>query len=187
MENDPVGNWLLDWFTERSITDMRTFCAMEEVEVIGLGDDIGMQTGMMMSVPFWRQHFKPRLARVIDTIRELRGDSVLIRYHSDGDITDVIPDLLELGVDILNPVQPECMDVPGILRRYRDRCAFWGMIGTQSTLPHGSPADVRAVLHQLADLAREGVRLVASPTHVVEPDVPWENVEALDEIFRIRL
>jgi uroporphyrinogen decarboxylase len=187
MDENPVGEWLLDWFMERSIRDMKTFCAIEEVEVIGLGDDIGMQTGMMMSVPFWREHLKPRLANVIRAIRGLRGDTVLVRYHSDGDIRDVIPDLIEIGVDILNPVQPECMDVAEILRKYREKCAFWGMIGTQSTLPHGNPGDVQRVIHQLLDLARQGVRLVAAPTHVLEPDVPWENIRAMDEIRRLRI
>jgi len=187
MDEDPVGNWLLDWFTERSICDMKAFCAVEELEVIALGDDIGMQTGMMMAVPFWREHFKPRLAKVIRAIRELRGDSIRVRYHSDGDIRDVIPDLIEIGVDILNPVQPECMDVSTILRKYRNQCAFWGMIGTQSTMPHGKPEDVRRVIQQLHDLAVEGTRLVAAPTHVLEPDVPWENIEALTGVLDMPL
>lgn len=186
MEDDPVGNWLLDRFTRRSMAEGIEFCR-RGVDVIALGDDIGMQTGMMMSVPFWRQHLKPRLHRVIQAIRDHGGDRILISYHSDGDIRDVVPDLLELGVDILNPVQPECMEVDTILRTYKDDCAFWGMLGTQSTFPHGSPEDVRTALRELASLAREGCRIVAAPTHVLEPDVPWENIEALDEVFHLPL
>jgi uroporphyrinogen decarboxylase len=178
IEGNGIGDWLLDWFTDRSIITVDAY-ARAGADVIALGDDVGTQRGMMMSVPFWREHLKPRLKKVIDAIRAAETKHTWVRYHSDGDIRPIINDLVEIGVDILNPVQPECMPVPELIAEHRHHLAFWGMIGTQTTMPFGSPDDVRRVVRQLAEWARDGVRLVAFPTHMLEPDVPWENIEAL--------
>lgn len=178
LEENPVGEWLLEWFTRRSEQAAAAF-TRAGADCIGLGDDVGTQRGMMMSATLWRQHFKPRLARVIRTIRATETDKVWIRYHSDGDIRDIIPDLIEIGVDILNPVQPECMPVADTVRTYSGQMAFWGMIGTQTTMPFGSPADVRTAVGECLKLASEGARIVIAPTHVLEPDVSWENISAL--------
>jgi uroporphyrinogen decarboxylase len=186
MEENEVGQWLLDYMTRRSIEVAKAYAAAG-VDVIWLGDDIGMQNGMLMSPAFWRTHFKPRLQQVIDAARAAASGELYLMYHSDGNIEPVIDELFDMGIDILNPVQPECLDVEKILTTYRDRGAFWGMIGTQSTLPHGSPADVRAAVEQLRSLAEDGIRVVCAPTHVVEPDVPWDNVMALVEAARVPL
>jgi len=183
IEENGIAGWLLDWFTERSIR-MARIAAASGVDVIGLGDDVGTQRGMMMSVEFWREHLKPRLKKVIDTIRAAQNQHVYVRYHSDGDIRLVIDDLLEIGVDILNPVQPECMPVDDVISSHKDRLGFWGMVGTQTTMPFGSPDDVRAVVAECACHARQGAAVIVAPTHVLEPDVPWENIEALVEALR---
>lgn len=188
-DGNGIADWLLDWFTERSCQAGRAF-ARVGIDVCGLGDDVGMQTGMMLSVPMWRQHLKPRLARVIAAIREASGDrKVWVHYHSDGNIMPIIPELIEIGVDILNPVQPECMEVGELARRYAPALAFSGMIGTQSTLPFGTPAEVRHRVREIAALHREhGARVMLAPTHVIEPDVPFANLLALvEEVKSIRL
>jgi uroporphyrinogen decarboxylase len=183
-EENPVGKWLLDWFTERSKIVARHMVAAGFL-LIRLGDDIGTQQSMLLSVPTWRRHLQPRLREVIRAIREAPGgENVLIAYHSDGAIHDVIPDLIDTGIDILNPVQPECLDVAHTLHTYKDRLGFWGMIGTQTTLPFGSPEEIRATVHMLADAARNGVRLIAAPTHVIEPDVPFENLKVLADAIQ---
>ena len=98
--------------------------------------------------------------------------------HSDGEVSSFIPEYLEIGVDILNPVQPECNDLAAIGRQYGDRLSFWGGIGTQSTMPFGTPEDVRRKVREVqAALGARGGLLLA-PTHILEPEVPWENVEA---------
>ncbi len=175
-----VAEFLMDWFTERSIAVSRAMvCA--GADVIRLGDDIGMQHTMLMSASMWRENLKPRLARVIRALREeeqARGRKVWVFYHSDGDIRSVIPELIEVGVDILNPLQPECMPVKQIVETYKDRAAFWGIIGTQTTMPHGTTADVERSVDEVADLVRAGARIVVAPTHVLEPDVPDANVLA---------
>lgn len=183
MGNEGISDWLLDFMTLRSMMSAGAY-ARAGVDVIWLGDDIGMQTGMLMAPDFWRKHLKPRLAKVIEAIRANETGRTFVMYHSDGNIEAVIDELLEIGVDILNPVQPECMDVAKIVSRYGDRCAFWGMIGTQSVLPHGTPDEVRQKVRQICEFASRGTRVICSPTHVIEPDVPWENLMALVETPR---
>lgn len=183
IEGNPVGDWLLDWFTERSICKAR-IAARAGIDIVALGDDVGTQRGMMMSVDFWREHLRPRLQRVIDSVRAAQQRHVYIRYHSDGDIRPIIDDLAEMGVDILNPVQPECMPVAEVVAQHKHHLAFWGMVGTQTTMPFGSTAEVRAAVEECAHFAREGSVVVVAPTHVLEPDVPWENIRAFVDAVR---
>jgi len=183
MDQNRIADWLLDWFTHRSIACVRAMCRAG-VDVIQLGDDIATQRGMMMSVPFWREHLRPRLKRVIDAVRACQQKPTPVYYHSDGDVRDVIEDLADIGVDILNPVQPECMPIDEVIAKHRNRIAFWGCIGTQSTMPFGSPSDVRQEIERLAAHARQGAAVIIAPTHVLEPDVPWENIVALADAVR---
>lgn len=178
IDGNGIADWLLDWFTHRAEVSVRHY-VRSGVDIVWLGDDVGTQRGMMMAVPFWREHLKPRLARVIKAARDCQIEPFWVAYHSDGDIGPIIEDLIEIGVDILNPVQPECMPVQETISKYRDRLAFWGMVGTQTTMPFGTTSDVRAAVDELRELARNGARIVLSPTHAIEPDVPWENLEML--------
>ena len=183
IEGNGISDWLLDWFTRQSVR-RASLLAAAGVDVIGLGDDVGTQRGMMMSVEFWREHLKPRLKQVIDAIRATQKEHVYVRYHSDGDIRWIVEDLVEIGVDILNPVQPECMPLAEVIPQHDHHLGFWGMIGTQTTMPFGTPADVQAAVAECASYARQGSRIIVAPTHVLEPDVPWENIQALVEAVR---
>jgi uroporphyrinogen decarboxylase len=178
MEENGISDWLLDYFTQRSCTAMISYCEAG-VDVIQLGDDVGTQRGLMMAPDYWREHLKPRLARVVGTIRKHQKRHTWVFYHSDGDVEPIIEDLIEIGIDILNPVQPECMDAAKLAEQYGGRIAFWGMVGTQTTMPFGSPQDVRDRVAQIVDLAQQGASVVVAPTHVIEPEVPWENILAL--------
>lgn len=180
MEGEPVGTWLLDWFTQRAVLGVEAY-ARAGVDIVLLGDDIGTQRGMLMGVGFWREHFKPRLAKVVAAARRAQRAPLWVAYHSDGDIRPVLDDLIEVGIDILNPVQPECMPLQELVERYRADLAFYGMIGTQTTLPFGTEADVREAVSAIRRWARAGARVIVAPTHVVEPDVPWANLKALVE------
>jgi uroporphyrinogen decarboxylase len=117
------------------------------------------------------------LASVIEAAKEANPE-VLIFYHSCGYIEPIIPDLIEIGVDILNPVQPESMDPERIKKLYGNELAFWGTIGTQTTLPFGTPDEVRQEVKRMIETVGDGGGLLISPTHVIEPDVPWENIMA---------
>ena len=92
---------------------------------------------------------------------------------------DIIPELIEIGVDVLNPVQPECVDPVALKEQYGDRLSFWGTIGTQTTMPVGTPEEVRENVRHMIETVGKGGGLLVAPTHLLEPEVPWENIEAL--------
>jgi uroporphyrinogen decarboxylase len=176
MDNPEPAEVLLDRIVETRI-QQTVHLASSGVDVLRLGDDIASQRGMLMSLPTWRKWLKPRLADVIEAARKANPD-VLIFYHTDGNATAAVPDLIEIGVEILNPVQPECMDLASLKVRYGSDLSFWGTIGTQTTLPFGTTEDVRAeVKTHIAEVGSGGGLLLA-PTHTIEPEVPWENVLA---------
>lgn len=179
-----VADWLLDWFTHRACVAIRHYCAAG-VDVVFLGDDVGTQRGMMMAIPFWREHLKPRLAKVIAEVRRHETKHTWLAYHSDGDVTPIVEELIEIGVELLNPVQPECMDVFELASRFSGRLGYWGMIGTQTTMPFGTPDDVRQTVRNLRRLAMLGEQVVLAPTHVIEPDVPWENLKVLADEAKV--
>jgi uroporphyrinogen decarboxylase len=124
-----------------------------------------------------------RWRRVWQAVKEINPNCA-IRYHSDGNIIDIVGDLIEAGVDILNPLQPECLDVDAIHDRYGDRLTFDGCIGTQSTMPFGTADDVRARVREVIDRYGPNGGLIISPTHVLEPEVPIENIDALFQAVR---
>ena len=147
------------------------------VDILRLGDDVGTQRGMMMDPKVWRTFLKPPLAAIIAAARQERP-GVPVFYHSDGDIREIIDDLIEVGVTILNPVQPECMDPIEIKKRYGTRLTLWGTIGTQSILPFGSLQQVRQTVKAYMEALAPGGGYVIGPTHSINKDVPWENVSA---------
>ena len=105
---DEKATWLIDQITEKACYRAEIF-ARQGADIIGLGDDIGMQNTIMMPLDMYRQWLRPRLKKVIEAAKSAKPD-VLISYHSCGYIEPFITDLIDVGVDILNPVQPECMD-----------------------------------------------------------------------------
>ncbi|MCL1896109.1 MAG: uroporphyrinogen decarboxylase family protein [Clostridiales bacterium] len=170
---------LMDRVVEIRAASARRY-AEAGVDILMLGDDVSTQLDMMMSPALWRRLLKPRLAEICAAARAENPD-ILLFYHGDGNLTSIIGDLIEAGVDILNPVQPECMDPVKIKEEYGDRLSFWGTIGTQSTMPFGTPADIREKVREMIGTVGRGGGLVLAPTHVIEPDVPWENIEAFVE------
>lgn len=176
MAEDEKAGYLLDKVTENACIRGSAF-ARAGVDIIRIGDDIGMQSNILMSEDLYRAWIKPRLKKVIDSIRSVKPD-VIIQYHSCGYVRPFINDLIEVGIDVLNPVQPECMDFGEIHAEFGDRLSFHGTIGTQSTMPFGSPEDVRRAVLKNLTIAGEKGGLYCAPTHLLEPEVPWENVIA---------
>ena len=146
------------------------------VDYLECGDDVANQNAMMFSVPMWRDFMLSRWSKVWSAARDIKPD-IHIFYHSDGNIEAIIPDLMAAGVTILNPIQPECMDPADVRRRY-PHLNLHGTIGTQSTMPWGSPDDVRRVVRIRIETCGAKGRLILAPTHVLEPEVPIENIEA---------
>lgn len=178
-ENPAFAHRLLDGVTAAWCSAVRGL-AGAGVDMLRLVDDVGMQDRMMMSPAMWRTWLKPRLAQLIAAARKVKPE-VLIQYHSDGWIEPIIEDLIEVGVDLLDPVQPECMNPADLKRRFGDRLAFFGTVGTQTTFPFGTPQEVARVVRERIETVGQGGGLIIAPTHVLEPDVPWENVEAFIE------
>lgn len=148
------------------------------VDMIWIGDDVGSQKAMLISPAHWRKFLKPRMAHFIASIKAL-NPQLKVAYHSDGVVSPIIPELIEIGVDVLNPVQPACMDPAQLKEMYGDRLCFWGSIDEQYTLPFGMPSQVEAeVLTRLKTIGKDG-GLILSPTHHVQLDTPVENFWAL--------
>lgn len=177
MLTDPeTAEYLLDRITERRCLSAKML-AEAGCDVLRLGDDVSTQRGMLMSPDLWRQFLKPRLMKVISAAKEVSPD-ILIFYHGCGDLQEIIPDLIDAGIDILNPVQPECMDPIKIKEEYGDRISFWGTIGTQTTMPFGSVREVEDACNMMIKHVGKGGGLFLAPSHVLEPEVPWDNIEA---------
>ncbi len=174
LEDSEFATVLLDRITRKRRIQVARFAELDP-DIIMLGDDVGTQRGLLMSAKLWRKWLKPRLASVIAAARAVRPN-MLIAYHTDGDVTALVEDFIEIGVDILNPIQPECMDPFALKFHYGDRLSFWGTLGTQSTLPFGTPEDVRRDIEQRMELVGKNGGLILAPTHMVEPEVPWENI-----------
>ncbi|HVO42019.1 MAG TPA: uroporphyrinogen decarboxylase family protein, partial [Aggregatilineales bacterium] len=148
------------------------------VDMIWLGDDMGVQNAMLMSPAMWRRFLKPRMATLIASLRAI-NPTITIAYHSDGMIYPIVSDLIEIGVDVLNPIQPASMDPVRLKHAFGDRLCFWGSVDIQHTLPYGTPEEVRAeVLTRLRTIGKGG-GLILGPTHNVQLDTPLENFWAM--------
>lgn len=153
------------------------------VDMIWLGDDVGGQNSMLMSAGMWRRFLKPRMSALIAALRTI-NPAIKIAYHSDGVIYAIIPDLIAMGVDVLNPIQPRAMDPVRLKKEYGNNLCFWGSIDLQQTLPFGTPQDVRSeILTRLKTIGRGGGLLIG-PTHNLQLDIPLENFWAMVETIQ---
>jgi len=179
MMGDEKAMALLDLITQFSVSKARCY-AEAGVDILSLGDDIGTQNSIMIDVGLWETWLKPRLEKVIRAAREV-NPGILIFYHSCGQINPFIEQLIEVGVDILNPVQPECMSFDEVHDLYGERLSFWGTLGTQELLPFGTREQVRETTLSRLNRCGEKGGIVIGPTHIVEPEVPWENLTAIKD------
>lgn len=144
------------------------------VDMIWSGDDMGTQHSMYISPQRWRQYFKPRMANFISELKAINPE-VKIAYHSDGNIYPIIGELIEIGLDVLNPIQPVCMDPAKVKKDFGKELCFWGTLDEQHTLPFGTPAGVeKEVKERLETIGKDG-GLIIGPTHHVQLDTPLEN------------
>jgi uroporphyrinogen decarboxylase len=183
MVRDPDrANVMLDFPFRYHMTVTQRLVRMG-VDMIWLGDDVGGQTSMLMSPKMWRVYLKPRMAELIASLRAI-NPRIKIAYHSDGVIHPIIPDLIEIGVDVLNPIQPRAMDPAKLKDAYGDLLCFWGSMDIQKTLPFGTPTEVRdEVLLRLRTIGRNGGLLIG-PTHNLQLDTPLENFWAMIDTIR---
>ena len=182
IERPAWAQCLLDRLAERNRTNA-VAAASAGADMIICGDDVANQNAMMFAPETWRTMMLSRWAKVWAEVKQANPDS-RIWYHSDGNIFAIVGDLIDAGVDILNPLQPECLDVDEVHRRYGDRVSLHGCIGTQSTMPFGSAEDVRARVKDIIERYGSNGGLIIAPTHILEPEVPLANIDALFDACR---
>jgi len=152
-----------------------------DIDAFTFGDDWGSQEkGLLMGPRLWRRFIKPRLARMFDRIKSA---GKFVHLHSDGDLSAIFDDLVEIGLDVYNPFQPEIMDVFEMKRRYGDKLCFHGGIGVQSLLPLGTPDEVRSTVKRMLEEIGDGGGYILAQAHPdgILADVPVENIVALIE------
>ena len=152
-----------------------------DVDCIRFGDDWGSQSGLIMGPALWREFIKPRLTEMYQRVRRA-GKYVMI--HSCGDVQEVFPDLVEIGLNIFNPFQPEVMDVFETKNRYYGQLSFFGGISIQRLLPLGTPDEVRRETRRLLETLGRGGGYIATPSHDIPSDVPAENMAAMIEVLK---
>lgn len=176
-----------DWVEELLDTlmafNMSVVQELLKVDVDGIlfGDDWGHQGGLLFGPRLWRRFIKPRLAQLISTVK---GAGKAAFLHSCGKVQELFPDLIEIGLDVFNPFQPDVMDVYQIKRQFGDRLSFYGGMSVQRILPHGTPEQIRIETRRLMDeIGREGGFIIA-PSHHMPGDIPVENMVAFIEAVR---
>jgi len=179
----PVSR-LFDRLTEYFLDLQDRIAPYDGIDCVHYGDDWGQQHGLIMGPVLWRSFLKPRLKEIFDKAKKM-GKTVYI--HTCGDIQEILPDLIEIGVDIYDPFQPEVFDIYALKREYGKDLTFFGGISLQRTLPFGTPQEVAEETAYKARILSAGGGYVAAPSHAVTRDVPAENVEAMLAVLRKQL
>lgn len=175
--NPDIADKILDIPYNYHLTAAKKLVEMG-VDMIWIGDDVGAQEAMIISPEQWQQVFKPRMANFIRTLKKINPE-LKVAYHCDGNIYPIIPDLIEIGLDVLNPIQPASMNPTTIKAEFGDKLCFWGTLDEQYTLPFGTVDDVKKeVTSRLKNVGQNG-GLVIGPTHHVQLDTPMENFWAM--------
>lgn len=176
-ENPTFVHNLLDICLQFNL-DMVSALAAYPVDAIILSDDYGQQRGPIMSPAMWREFIRPRLKVLFAAIRAA-GKRVAL--HSCGDVSLFVPDLLELGLEILHPVQPDSMDIHAVKRDFGDALCIYGGVSAQTTIRFGTPEQIRDTVRREAELLSRNGRFILAPTLDLTHDVPFENVLAFIE------
>lgn len=182
MDRPAWAECLLDRIARQNMIKATT-AVKAGVDTILCGDDVAHQQAMMFSPDVWRKMMLSRWGAIWAEVKRI-NPKIRIRYHSDGNIMPIVDDLVQAGLDILNPVQPECLNVDALFQKHGRRLTFDGLIGTQSTMPFGTPQSVRARVKEIIEKYGRNGGLILAPTHVLEPDVPIANIDAFCDACR---
>jgi len=170
---------LLDAITEYN---MQVIDIALEYDIDGFyfGDDWGQQHGLIMGPRLWRRFIKPRMARMYERVK---SKGLYVLQHSCGDIYEIFPDLIEIGLDVYQTFQPETYDLNKVKSEFGKHLTFWGGISTQRLLPFATPGEVKRVTRETIRTMSQGGGYIAGPTHSIPGDVPPENVMAMLEVL----
>ncbi|HUV38318.1 MAG TPA: uroporphyrinogen decarboxylase family protein [Planctomycetota bacterium] len=173
----PFVEALLEKIADWNLRVIDRMCAFP-FDAIHTGDDWGQQHGLIMGPALWRKFIKPQVKRMY---ARSKSHGKFVSIHSCGDIREVLGDLVDIGLDMFNPFQPEVMDVEAVKREFGKHLTFHGGISTQRTLPYGTPGDVRAEVRRRIETIGADGGYVCAPAHAIPGDVPVENMVALVE------
>jgi uroporphyrinogen decarboxylase len=169
---------LLSRIIDKNMVMLENFLCTREIDGVLLGSDWGSQMDLLMSPDTWEDMIRPGEQREYDLIHSYGKD---VWVHSCGNIQKIIPSLIEMGLDVLNPVQPEAMDLATLKREYGEHLTFWGGISTQRTLPYGTPDEVKQETRSVRALMSRGGGYILAPAQEIQGDVPAANILALIE------
>lgn len=151
-----------------------------DLDCIHFGDDYGSQRGLIMGLALWRKFIKPRLAAMYKAAGQ---GGRFVSQHSCGCVQELFDDLVDMGLNMFNPFQPEVMDVFEYKRKYHGRLSFHGGLSVQKTLPFGTAQEVADLTHRLLEAGQQGGYVLA-PSHAMPADVPPENIVAMMEVLK---
>ncbi len=177
-ENPGFVSDLLDVITEFNLAVIEESSKFP-IDGMRFGDDWGQQSGLIMGPDLWRQFIRPRVNKMYSKVKE-SGLKVFI--HSCGDVEELFPDLIECGLDVFNPFQPEAYDIYKIKNLHGAKLSFYGGMSTQKILPFGTPEDVRKETIKLLKAIGKDGGYIFSPAHATPADVPLENMLAMIEV-----
>lgn len=172
---------LLDRLTDLFLEQLER-CRNIPADAFFFGDDWGDQRGVMIGPDRWRKFFKPRYAKIYSAAR---GQGKTVISHSCGSVADILPDLIDIGLDVLESVQPEArgMRPEDLKREWGGEIAFWGCLGSQSVIPFGSPGEIRAEVRRLCRVMGPGGGFILAPAKPLQPETPTPNAVAIVEAF----
>jgi len=175
----PYMDRLLDKVMEINLETGKQLIKMG-AEVLWAGDDFGSQHGMIMDPDHWRKVFKPRIRLMFEEFRKTNPE-IKIAWHSCGSIPDIIPDFIEIGLDILNPIQPQArgMDPAYLKNEYGKDLVFFGGIDVQGLLPYETPEKIKDEVKRICEILGKDGGYIVAPAHNIQPDTPVENILAM--------
>jgi uroporphyrinogen decarboxylase len=173
-------NTLLDRILRFNLTVIENACS-RNIDIFRFGDDWGQQRGLLMGPALWREFIKPRFKEMCELVKS-KGKFVML--HCCGKVDEIFPDLIDCGLDIFNPFQPEVMDVFEMKAKFGGKMSFYGGISIQRTLPFGTPAQVKDEVKKLLDVVGANGGYIASPSHDIPADAKPENIAAMIEVLR---
>lgn len=151
-----------------------------DIDCIHINDDYGQQNGLIMGPSLWRKYFKPYLK---ESVEKIKSGGKYVRLHSCGDLSEIMPDIVELGIDILNPFQPEAMDVYKIKREFGRYITFDGGVSEQKVMALGTPDDVEKETREKMEILGKGGGYIVGPSQGITRDVPVENIDRFLKII----
>lgn len=173
-------NILLDRILDFNLRVIANTCRLD-IDAMRFGDDWGQQTGLIMGPGLWRQFIYPRVRQMYQAVK---ARNKFVSIHSCGKVQEIFPDLIEAGLDVFNPFQPEVMDPVTMKKQFGRHLVFFGGISTQRLLPFGTVAQVKKEVRELLQIVGEQGGYIAAPAHAIPGDAKPENIAAMLDVLQ---